>query len=63
MAEFFVTNESHADAKHKVHNKLCEHLPAKDTLRYLGSYGNKEAAYTKAKGIYSIVEFCKSCIK
>ena len=63
MAEYFVTNQSKVDSTHEIHNKNCNKLPAKDSLRYLGSYGSKEAAYKKAKGVYHIVEYCGSCIK
>lgn len=61
MAEFYVDSEAADTGDRLVHYSNCEELPAVSTLRYLGSFGSVEAAYTKASGLYSSVSYCTAC--
>ncbi len=63
MAEFYITKSAVApsatgtEASHKIYDAVSENLPPIDTLRYLGSYASKEAAFSKARGYYDNVSY------
>jgi hypothetical protein len=61
MAEFYVNSEALSTGNRLVHFSNCEELPAVSGLRYLGSFGSAEAAYTKASGLYPVVDICPVC--
>ncbi len=62
MAEFFMNKAPIADGTHYLHRNDCGALPAFDTLEYLGSYSNTEAARVKADGLQHGVTLCPSCL-
>ena len=62
MAEFFMNKEPHTDGTHTLHRNDCQELPAFETLEYLGSYSNVEAARVKADGLQFGVALCGSCL-
>lgn len=63
MAEFFMNKEPLADGTHALHRNDCKALPALNTLEYLGSYSNAEAARVKADGLQFGVVFCSTCLQ
>lgn len=62
MAEFYVDPNSNAEGFHLVHRNTCAQLPAAATLRYLGSYASREAAFSLANGYYRGVVYCPACL-
>ena len=63
MAEFYVNSEALTDGNRLVHFSNCQELPALSGMRYLGSFGSVEAAYSKAYGLYPSVHYCPTCSK
>jgi len=62
MAEYVLETVSVEPAQYKVHNQNCGTLPSTDGTRYLGSYGNPQAAVTKAVNLLHGVESCPDCL-
>jgi hypothetical protein len=67
MSEYYLVKNPDAADFRKVHRDNCNTLPnapAFDaSLKYLGSYGNKEAAYSMARSFFDSIEYCESCCK
>ena len=66
MSEYYLVKEPEEDQSRKIHRDNCSELPATPafdaTLKYLGSYGNKDAAVSKARGYYDAVTPCANCM-
>lgn len=66
MSEYYLSKELDANNTRKIHRDDCQLLPATPAfsaeLKYLGSYGNQDAAYSKARGLFDLVEFCPDCV-
>lgn len=63
MAEFLLEKNDTDPATFKVHNIQCSSVADTQSQRYLGSYANALAAFNKAVGLYSGVDYCPACIK
>lgn len=63
MAEFYVTLNEGEQGSRVVHRNICAQLPAKDSLRYIGSYASREAAFDLARGYYNAVSYCPVCLQ
>lgn len=61
MAEFFVEINAQDNGEHVVHKSSCSLLPAKDTLRYLGSIASATSAVKKAQESFKLVNGCSHC--
>ncbi len=62
MAEYILETVRVEPAQYTVHNLNCSALPATEGTRYLGSYGNQQAAINKAVNLLSGVEACPACL-
>ena len=63
MAEYLVNQKATSEeAGHQVHLLDCGEIKQVNEFKYLGSYGNSEAAFKKAAGYYHPVSFCPSCL-
>lgn len=62
MAEFFVAKKESGANGHLVHDKNCEALTPLEDFKYLGSFASKEAAISKARGLFYSVHQCDSCL-
>ncbi|TGD75094.1 hypothetical protein E4634_03545 [Mangrovimicrobium sediminis] len=62
MAEYTLQKLDTEAAQYTVHNLNCAELASQEPGRYLGSYGNPQAAYAKAVGMFSDVSCCPQCI-
>ncbi len=63
MAEFYISLETaNEHSEHQIHRDSCSELPAKNTLKYLGSFASKEAAHSKSRSYFDQVSFCPSCL-
>lgn len=62
MAEFFLNKEAAEPEQYKLHRKECGQLESIGELRYLGSFAMAQAAFNKAKGFYSAVDYCQDCL-
>ncbi len=63
MAEYIMEALKTEPATFQVHELSCQKVTSDETPRYLGSYGNPEAALTKAIGLHNGVSSCPDCIK
>lgn len=63
MAEFYVDPNTNTEGSRLVHRNTCAQLPATDSLRYIGSYASREAAFSIAKGYYHGVAYCPACLE
>ncbi len=62
MAEFTLQKLDTEQAQYKVHLIACDKLPGAAEQRYLGSYGNAQAAFNKAVGLFNDVSYCPDCL-
>ncbi len=63
MAEFYVVRNADTEGGRLVHRNSCAQLPASDSLHYLGSFSNREAAFSIANGLYHGVTYCPACLQ
>ena len=63
MAEFYLEKSTDKPDTYQVHEQHCTGFDRKDAERYLGSFGNPEAAYYKAHGLFNSVEYCPQCLQ
>ena len=63
MAEFLLEKKTTEPVTYQVHDIHCTAVKGTEEPRYLGSYANAEAAFKKAVGLYSGVDYCPGCIK
>lgn len=63
MAEFLLEKNDSDPATYKVHDIHCTAVTEPGSQRYLGSYANALAAFNKAIGLHSGVDYCPACIK
>jgi len=62
MAEFYVEKKANETGEHIVHSATCSSLPAIETMRYLGAYGNAKAPVNQAMDRYVKVSTCSKCL-
>ncbi|MCE2029647.1 hypothetical protein [Sessilibacter corallicola] len=66
MSEYYINKETDESNARQIHRDDCSLLPKtpayNEGLKYLGSYGSKDAAYAKARGYFESVAFCPSCL-
>lgn len=62
MAEYVLETVSVEPAQFKVHNQNCSSLESLEATRYLGSFGNSQAAVTKAVNLHHGVDSCADCL-
>lgn len=63
MAEFLLEKKITEPVSYQVHNISCAAVSQPDQQLYLGSYANALAAFNKAIGLHSGVDYCPDCIK
>jgi len=67
MSEYYLVKEIDQSNKRKIHRDDCGELPSTPAfdagLKYLGSFGSKQAAYSEARGYFGDVDFCPNCLK
>ncbi len=67
MSEYYLVKNPDQEQNRIVHRDDCKELsatPAFDnSLKYLGSFGNKEAAFSKARGYYDGIILCPNCLQ
>jgi hypothetical protein len=61
MAEFYIETIAQPNGEHIVHNAACSLLPAKDSIRYLGSIASCASAIKKATESFKHVNGCPQC--
>lgn len=61
MAEFYIEINAQANGDHVVHRAECSILPAKETIRYLGSIASSASALKKAAESFRQVNGCPQC--
>lgn len=61
MAEFYVEINAQSNGDHFVHRAECSQLPAKNTIRYLGSIASCASAIKKAAESFKQVNGCPHC--
>jgi len=63
MAEYYLSKDIvETSSTHEIHKDNCDALPELNTMKYLGSYGSKEAALTKSRGYFDQVSYCSNCL-
>ena len=62
MAEYTLQKLDTDNAQYQVHLIACEKVPTGGDDRYLGSYGNAQAAFNKAAGLFNDVSYCPDCL-
>lgn len=62
MAEFYVEITTQSNGEHLVHKADCAQLPAKESLRYLGSIASSNSAVKKAAELFKPVSGCSHCV-
>ena len=61
MAEFYIETNAQPNGDHIVHNAACSLLPAKDSIRYLGSIASATSAMKRAAESFKHVNGCPQC--
>lgn len=62
MAKFYLDLEAKNEVGNQIHESQCSHLPAKESLQYIGSYSNAQAAHYDVKMYHSLVTYCPDCV-
>ncbi|MBS98807.1 MAG: hypothetical protein CMI01_09035 [Oceanospirillaceae bacterium] len=62
MAKFYLNKEVQAEVGNQIHDSECDKLPARESLRYIGSYSNPQAAQQDVKMFHETVTFCPHCL-